>query len=260
LVEVREDEFSWRQAGDISLYRPLLVIEVKDGLHGDGVHVGGIIGVDVSDVAPIAALVLGLAWDDVACEVIGIDAGVFVQFGEDGFAEVMRGVGVFRIPNDFVHEDRSIEEVVTHGGQAHFRVIGHGGRVFGFFEEVADGAVGVDVDDAELGALFNGNGDGCDRTVCLVLAVEGRHLLDVHNINMVSAEDIHMLWLLVGDEVEVLEDGVDGAFIPVSSRTHLCGDRLAVVADEGSHSPGAGEVVIEGVGLILGEDFNFINS
>jgi hypothetical protein len=81
--------------------------------------------------------------------------------------------------------------------------------------------------------------------------VELEHLRDVHLVDVVGAEDEDLVGVLVGDQVQVLKDRVDRALVPITTRAHLRGHRLAEVTEEGRHAPRARDVIVERVRLVL---------
>ena len=70
-------------------------------------------------------------------------------------------------------------------------------------------------------SLASSTGTGMAATVrsALLVEVEVEHLPHVHPVDVVGAEDEGVLRLLVGDDVEVLVDGVGGALEPLAARS-----------------------------------------
>ena len=105
-------------------------------------------------------------------------------------------------------------------------------------------------------------GTGMAATVqaAFLAMVEVQHLPHVHAVHVVRAEDEDVVRLLVGDDVEVLVDGVRAALVPVHAGAHLRGHRLHVVAQERRHPPRARQVVVERVALVLREHLHPVHA
>ena len=100
-------------------------------------------------------------------------------------------------------------------------------------------------------ASSTGDRDGRHGEVGLLLHVEVEHLPDVHAVDVVGAEDEDVVRLLVGDDVEVLVDGVGGALEPLGAVAHLRRDELDVLVQEGREPPGPLDVGVERLRLVL---------
>jgi len=79
------------------------------------------------------------------------------------------------------------------------------------------------------------------------------HLGEVHAVDVVRADHDDDVRALVLDDVQALEDGVRGAQVPVLAHSLLSGDGGDVVAEQGRHPPGLGDVTVQAVRLVLGE-------
>jgi hypothetical protein len=79
------------------------------------------------------------------------------------------------------------------------------------------------------------------------------HLRHVHAEHVVRAEDEDLVRLLVGDEVEVLVDRVGASLVPVEPGPHLGRHHVHELSQEAAQPPGTREVVVQRVGLVLGE-------
>ncbi len=80
------------------------------------------------------------------------------------------------------------------------------------------------------------------------------HGVDVHPVDVVGTEDHDVVRLLVRDEVQGLVDGVGTALVPLLAGALLRGHRGHVAAQHGRHAPRLGDVPVERVRLVLGED------
>jgi hypothetical protein len=80
------------------------------------------------------------------------------------------------------------------------------------------------------------------------------HLARVHAVDVVGAEDGDVVGPLVVEQVEVLVDGVGRAREPVRPAAHLGRDGRHVVAEQRRQPPGRGDVAVQRVALVLGEN------
>ena len=128
-------------------------------------------------------------------------------------------------------------------------------RVGRLLEELLD-ATGfrVGVDDAELGGEGEGLADAGHGGLRAGLDVRVEHLPEVHPVDVVGADHDHDVGLLVVDEVQALQDRVGGAGEPALAEPLLRRHRGDVGVEQGGHPPGLGDVTVEAVGLVLGED------
>ncbi len=86
--------------------------------------------------------------------------------GQDVVAEVVFGVGVLGILDEFGQEDVRVEDVDAHGDVDHIRVEGRADLgLFGFFFEADDLSVAGDLDDAEGGDFVGSDGEGGEGDV-----------------------------------------------------------------------------------------------
>ena len=81
--------------------------------------------------------------------------------------------------------------------------------------------------------------------------VHGDHLRRVHPVDVVGAEDDDIVRPFVLDQVEALVDGVGRAREPARPEPLLRRDRRHVVAQQGRHPPGLGDVPVQRVRLVL---------
>ena len=112
---------------------------------------------------------------------------------------------------------------------------------------------GAGLDHAESGRLRRGTGmaatvtPGARRTCWSIIC------LRIHPEDVVGAEHHHEVGLLVVDEVQRLVDRVRRAGVPVRPQPLLGGHRRHVVAEQGAHPPGHGDVPVQAVALVLRE-------
>jgi hypothetical protein len=249
---VVEDELGGRRVGVQRVDGPVIVVEGEDGVDRDEVHVGLEVGVEAADVAPVAPLPLGLVGHLVGGEVVDEDVLPLVHPGHDRLAEVVGALRVAGVVHDLLHQLPGGEEVVAHRGEAAGGVAGDGlGGVAGLLHEADHPPLAVNLDDAELLGLFHPHRDGRHRQVGLVVDVEVEHLPHVHAVDVVGAEHEGVLGLLVGDDVEVLVDGVGRPLEPLRAVAHLGRDDLDVLVEEGREAPGPLHVGVERLRLVL---------
>ena len=115
------------------------------------------------------------------------------------------------------------------------------------------GLARVDVDDAELVGEADRLADRGDRAAGAGLDVVGDHLREVHPVDVVGAHHDDDVGLLVGEQVERLEDRVRAAEVPPLAHALLGRHRGDVVAQQVGHPPGRGDVAVEAVRLVLRE-------
>jgi hypothetical protein len=80
------------------------------------------------------------------------------------------------------------------------------------------------------------------------------HLRRIHPVDVIRAEDDHVIRVLVVDQVHRLVDGVRRAGVPLRAQSLLSRHRGHVVAEQGAHPPGGRDVPVQAVALVLGED------
>ena len=88
------------------------------------------------------------------------------------------------------------------------RVVGRTRRLGRLLDEAADAAGLVGVDAAERGRLRAGHPDAGHRGAGAAVDVEAEHLLGVHPVDVVGAENHDVVGILVVDQVERLIDRV----------------------------------------------------
>ncbi len=97
------------------------------------------------------------------------------ELGQDVVAEVVLGVGVFGVLDQFGEQDVGVEEVDAHGDVDHVGIEGRADAgLLGLFDEAGDLAVAGDLDDTEGGDLVGGDGQGGEGDVGAGLADAAR--------------------------------------------------------------------------------------
>ena len=79
------------------------------------------------------------------------------------------------------------------------------------------------------------------------------HLLEIHAIDMVGADNHHDVGLHVLNDVDGLVDGVGRAEIPMLAETLLRRHRGDVVAQQRRETPYSGDMAVKRMGLVLGK-------
>ena len=80
------------------------------------------------------------------------------------------------------------------------------------------------------------------------------HVLDVHPVDVVGAEDDDVVGVLVVDQVHRLEDGIGAALVPLLACPLLCGHGRHVAPEQVRHAPGQRDVPVQRVRLVLSQD------
>ena len=116
---------------------------------------------------------------------------------------------------------------------------------------MVDGSCRVDVDHPELVGQRDRLADRGHRARRAARDVLVDHLAEVHAVDVVGADHDDDVGLVVVHEVERLVDRVGAAEVPVLADPLLGRHRGDVVAQQGRHPPGGGDVAVEGVRLVL---------
>ncbi len=204
---VVEHELRRRQRIRVRQDRPLHVVEVEDRLDRDQVHVRVVVGVERPDVAPVALVARRRARHLVEREVVDLGLAALDEHGHDRAAHVVLGRLVGGVLGDRVDQRLGGEDVVAHRREDLLRRVGQPDRVGRLLAEGADRApVGGRLDHPELVGLRQRRAQGGDGHRGPARDVLVDHLLGVHAVDVVGAEDDHVLRLLVAQQVEVLVD------------------------------------------------------
>ena len=195
-----------------------------------------------------------LAAHDVRVEVVHVNGELVVQVRDDVLAEVR--CPVLGSLQEFAHQELTRKDVVAHAGEAVARIAWHFLGVLGLFLEADHASVLVDFDDAEFAGFRDGNGNGRDGEERRPAQVEINHLVDVHLVDVVAAENGHEVRSFVRDEVDVLEDGVGSPLVPVVAGAHLRGHEVNVLVEARVQVPGRRNVLVQRVTLELRKDLD----
>ncbi len=162
-----------------------------------------------------------------------------------------RSVGV---APEQVEQELRLEDVDAHRGERHLGLVRHARRILRLLEEGDDAVVSIDMHDAEPGRFHARHLEAPDRHVGAAVDVQLQHQLVVHAVDVVAGEDDDVARAIAGDDVDVLEDGVGGALVPLVLRDALARgqDVEALVPLRAEEVPAALEVADQAVGLVLG--------
>ena len=84
--------------------------------------------------------------------------------------------------------------------------------------------------------------------------VAGIRVPRVHAVDVIGAEHDDQVRLLVVDQIQRLVDRIGRAGVPLGAKALLGRHRGHVVAEQVAHPPGSGDVAVQAVALVLGED------
>jgi hypothetical protein len=168
---------------------------------------GGEVGIDGSDVAPIAPfLVVACSRHAVPGEVVGKHPFRLNQARQQILAEILlsQAVTLTQCGAQYIGG----KNVVAHRREGARGIVGHGTRIGRLFPERADGTVAGGIDDPEGRGHANRHRQRSDGHVGTVLQVEGDHLADIHAIEVVGTKDHDQVRRTLFDQPEVLIDRV----------------------------------------------------
>ena len=225
------------------------------------IHVGLVIGVDRANVAPVAQVDLGVALNAIGHEVIGVDRNAFNQARDEIAAKVVMARRRGRILDQRATQQVGIEKVVTHRGETLPGSTRHRTGRGRLLLEAGYAKPRIDLDDAKLVGFLDRHRDGRDGHGGFALEMELDHLLHVHPVDMVRAEDRNEIRVVILEQVEVLKDGVGGALVPALAHPHLGrngSDKLVV--QYSAELPSVLEVLDQRLGAPLNQDVNRVNS
>jgi hypothetical protein len=172
--------------------------------------------------------------------------------GDDVLAEVVGGLalGVARGLED---QHAGLEDVDAHRRQAPPGLAGDLRRVLDLLVEGDDAHVLVDLGDAEVHGLLALDLHAGHGEVRVLLHVQPEHQRVVHLVDVIAADDQHVLGALALQGVDVLVDGVGGAQVPVGPPGALLRRGGAhVLAELGvEDAPAALDVLDERTRLVL---------
>ena len=207
-----------------------------------------------SDVTPVAVVALRRPGHLVVVEVVHRRHTVGHQPRDDVAAHVVVGVVVLGVGADRVDQDLGGEDVVAHRHERLLRVVGRAGRIGRLLDEPADASriVGVDAPErAGFGARHTDTRHGRPGAALDVLL---HHLLRIHPVHVVGAEDHDVVGVLVVDEVHRLVDRIGGAGVPPRTETLLRRHRGDVLTGKPRKPPVLRDVAIQRMRLVLGEN------
>lgn len=127
--------------------------------------------------------------------------------------------------------------------------------------EADDGAIGRRFDHPKLRSLFLRHGDRGDGRLRTLVHMELDHLADVHAVDVIGAEDRHVMRIGLLDQVDVLMQRVGCAAIPVlAGGPHLRGHRDdEVLLQQPAHFPSFTQVLQQALALELDQNVDGID-
>ena len=175
--------------------------------------------------------------------------------GDDILAKVVAALLVRLVGDQVLTQFFPGKDIHTHGS-----LVGLG--VLGLFFELNDVVVRVGVHNAEAAGIGPGHFAHGDGGVRLVTDVEIQHVIVVHLIDVVTAEDEHIIRIILGDERHVLINGVGRAAIPFAALSLLIGGENEHAAVGQVQVPGsaAADISVQFQGLVLGQHTHYINT
>src|SRR5436309_8707756 len=87
--------------------------------------------------------------------------------------------------------------------------------------------------------------------------MEAQHLPDIHNVNVITAENANVIRLFIKNEIQVLVDRICCAAIPVSAHSHLRRNSVHVLIQGRRKPPRFRKMDVQGVGFELRKHFDF---
>ena len=128
------NEFRRRRDLAIGPDRPAAVVEVEVGDDVGKVDIGGPIGVDGPDVAPIGLGLLGRRHARLR-EVMGDRLPVLDEVGDDVLAEIVARIRIRGVALEQVDQERSLEHIDAHAAERDVGLAGHRRGILRLFEE-----------------------------------------------------------------------------------------------------------------------------
>ena len=129
--------------------------------------------------------------------------------------------------------------------------------ILGFLDKAGDAAFGIDLQNAEGGGVAAVNRDAGDGDVGLGLSVLGEDALEIHAVELVAAEDDHVVEVVIEKVDEVFADGVSGTLVPGGVRERLFGgENFDEAAAEVIEFVGLGNMAMQRGGVELGKQVN----
>ena len=87
--------------------------------------------------------------------------------------------------------------------------------MFGLFDKSGDAVACIDIENTKLVGFMNGHGNTANGKVRASFDMEANHLAVVHFVDMVCCKNDNIFWVCFFDDINILVDGICGAFVPV---------------------------------------------
>src|SRR5687768_3686937 len=118
------------------------------------------------------------------------------------------------VMNQLFKQERCIEYIDTHACKRVPGLTGYGSSRGGLLGEAGDTQVLVHAHDTESVHRLHWHINACDRHVSGFLHVIGQQLAIVHFINVVTAQDQHVLRIMNAQYVDILIHRIGGSLVP----------------------------------------------
>ena len=118
--------------------RPIPVVQVEDRVNTNEVHIGLVVGIQGTNIAPIIAVTIGRSGDVIILEVVVAAHTALDEPRDDIATHVVLGERIFCVFTKRGNEFCRCEDVVTHGGKDLIGVIGKALRVLRLLNKLID--------------------------------------------------------------------------------------------------------------------------
>ena len=174
---------------------PAVVVQVEFVGFGKKIHIGFPEGLHSTYILPVTL------------ELISDQALAAVQHDRDDIlAEIMMGIGIFHICDQYLAQRFPVEDVDTHGSKIALRMLG-------LFFELDDPVLLIGIHDTETAGFLHRDADNGDRGVGLVCLVEVEHFVVIHLVDVVARKDQQILGIVSVDKVDILGNGIGCATV-----------------------------------------------
>ena len=171
---------------------PVAIEQIERRLIGQQIHVRFPVGLHGPHIHPVTI------------ERIRVDFVRAHHFGNDVLAKVMRRFGISGVVTQHLAEHFGIEDVDTHRTE-----VAPGQRRLLF--KTDDAAVLVGLHDAKARRFIRRHFQRPNRHIGALLLMEGDHIVVVHLVDMIAAEDDDVVRLVMAEEIEIQLNGAGRA-------------------------------------------------
>ena len=236
--------------------RPLLVVEVKNRVNRNEIHVGLIERINRTDVTPVTCVAFGSTRHAIAREIIDVCLILLHKVRNNVTAHIVRGIGIFLVILERLNQVFGGEYVVTHGCKGHLRVIRGSRRIGWLFDKVGNVTVFVGLNTAKGRCLRTWNPNARNRDGFSRGNMFFHHLLGVHAVDMVRTKNNDVLRVFIVNEVKGLQNGICRTSKPPLTQPLLSRNRGDVLPCKTGKLPRLRNVTVKRMGLVLGKHAN----